>query len=181
MDVLIVGAGPSGIGVVRFKAGGVSDIRCSDAREIGAAFLNWPRQMSLLTPSFHSNPFGLIDLNSIDPETSPADFLRTQHPTGREYVKYLKAVAKCNELPIKMGVEVMGLQKEGSHFVISTNKGEFFADMVVWAVGQFFSPRDRSFLGADLALHSSKVQTGPILKEMSLPSLGVTKVGWMLR
>ena len=159
VDVLIVGAGPSGIGVASaLKQAGVSDILVVDAREIGAAFLNWPRQMSLLTPSFHSNPFGLIDLNSIDPETSPADFLRTQHPTGREYVKYLKAVAKCNELPIKMGVEVMGLQKEGSHFVISTNKGEFFADMVVWAVGQFFSPRDRSFLGADLALHSSRVQ-----------------------
>ena len=90
VDVLIVGAGPSGIGVASaLKQAGVSDILVVDAREIGAAFLNWPRQMSLLTPSFHSNPFGLIDLNSIDPETSPADFLRTQHPTGREYVKYL--------------------------------------------------------------------------------------------
>ena len=83
LSVLVVGAGPAGLGVATaLKQAGVRDTLIIDAREIGASFMKWPRQMSLLTPSFHSNSFGLTDLNSIEPETSPADFLRTQHPTG---------------------------------------------------------------------------------------------------
>lgn len=156
--MLIVGAGPSGIGVATaLKQAGVTDIQIIDAREIGASFLNWPRQMSLLTPSFHSNSFGLTDLNAIDPETSPADYLRTQHPKGDQYAKYLKAVATYHELPVRTGVRVSALEKEGDQFIATTNQGDFFADIVVWATGQFFSPRDQAFPGAELALHSSKV------------------------
>ena len=157
-SVLIVGAGPSGIGVATaLKQAGVTDMQIIDAREIGASFLNWPRQMSLLTPSFHSNSFGLTDLNAIDPETSPADYLRTQHPKGDQYAKYLKAVATYHELPVRTGVRVSALEKEGDQFIATTNQGDFFADIVVWATGQFFSPRDQAFPGAELALHSSKV------------------------
>ena len=157
-SVLIVGAGPSGIGVATaLKQAGVTDMQIIDAREIGASFLNWPRQMSLLTPSFHSNSFGLTDLNAIDPETSPADYLRTQHPKGDQYAKYLKAVATYHELPVRTGVRVSALEKEGDQFIATTNEGDFFADIVVWATGQFFSPRDQAFPGAELALHSSKV------------------------
>lgn len=156
--MLIVGAGPSGIGVATaLKQAGVTDMQIIDAREIGASFLNWPRQMSLLTPSFHSNSFGLTDLNAIDPETSPADYLRTQHPKGDQYAKYLKAVATYHELPVRTGVRVSALEKEGDQFIATTNEGDFFADIVVWATGQFFSPRDQAFPGAELALHSSKV------------------------
>ena len=157
-SVLIVGAGPSGIGVATaLKQTGVTDMQIIDAREIGASFLNWPRQMSLLTPSFHSNSFGLTDLNAIDPETSPADYLRTQHPKGDQYAKYLKAVATYHELPVRTGVRVSALEKEGDQFIATTNQGDFFADIVVWATGQFFSPQDQAFPGAELALHSSKV------------------------
>lgn len=157
-SVLIVGAGPSGIGVATaLKQAGVTDMQIIDAREIGASFLNWPLQMSLLTPSFHSNSFGLTDLNAIDPETSPADYLRTQHPKGDQYAKYLKAVATYHELPVRTGVRVSALEKEGDQFIATTNQGDFFADIVVWATGQFFSPRDQAFPGAELALHSSTV------------------------
>ena len=60
--------------------------------------------MSLLTPSFHSNSFGLTDLNSIEPETSPADFLRTRHPKGLQYANYLQAFTEYHELPVQTGI-----------------------------------------------------------------------------
>ena len=48
--VLIIGAGPAGLGVAAaLKRAGVIDMTVIDAREVGAAFRNWPRQMSLLT------------------------------------------------------------------------------------------------------------------------------------
>ena len=127
--VLVVGAGPAGLGVAAaLKRAGVNDMLVIDAREIGAAFRNWPRQMSLLTPSFHSNSFGLTDLNAIDPETSPADFLRTQHPEGRHYADYLQAVASHHQLPVRTGLTVNSLKKEESFFVAGTSDGEIRAD-----------------------------------------------------
>lgn len=157
--VLVVGAGPAGLGVAAaLKRAGVNDMLVIDAREIGAAFRNWPRQMSLLTPSFHSNSFGLTDLNAIDPETSPADFLRTQHPEGRHYADYLQAVASHHQLPVRTGLTVNSLKKEESFFVAGTSEGEIHADYVVWAAGQFFSPRTDAFPGAHYAIHSSRIK-----------------------
>ncbi len=117
LSFLVVGAGPAGLGVATaLKQAGVRDTLIIDAREIGASFMKWPRQMSLLTPSFHSNSFGLTDLNSIEPETSPADFLRTQHPTGPQYAKYLQAVAEYHELPVQTGIQLTKLEKQGDQF-----------------------------------------------------------------
>ena len=156
--VLIVGAGPAGLGVATaLKQAGVNEMVIIEAREIGASFLNWPRQMSFITPSFHSNSFGLTDLNAIDPDTSPADYLRTQHPRGEQYAKYLRAVVTHHELPVMTGVRVTNLIKQDGQFLASTNLGDYQAEMVVWAAGQFFSPRDQAFSGAELALHSSKI------------------------
>ena len=157
--VLIVGAGLAGLGVaLALKQAGVTEQLIVDAREVGAAFRAWPRSMSLLTPSFFSNSFGLTDLNSIDPNTSPADFLHTQHPKGHGYADYLDAIVGHFELPVRTEVSVTALKKEISHFCVETSQGPIYADHVVWAVGQFFHPRDREFPGAHHALHSSKVE-----------------------
>ena len=171
--VLIVGAGPAGLGVATaLKRAGVIDMLVIDAREIGAAFRNWPRQMSLLTPSFYSNSFGLTDLNAIDPETSPADFLRTQHPEGRHYADYLQAVATHHQLPVRTGIKVTALRKQDDDFIAATNEGEIVARYVVWAAGQFFFPREDTFPGAHLALHSSKVKDWSALEGDSFTVIG---------
>jgi putative flavoprotein involved in K+ transport len=158
-QVLIVGAGPAGLGVaLALKQAGITDQLIVDARGVGAAFRAWPRSMSLLTPSFFSNSFGLTDLNSIDPNTSPADFLHTQHPKGQGYADYLEAVVDHFELPVRTGVSVTSLKKESASFCVETSEGPIHADHVVWAAGQFFHPRDREFPGSHHALHSSKVE-----------------------
>ena len=73
-EVLIVGAGPAGIGcAVALEACGV-EVQLVDAKGVGASFEGWPRQMRLLTPSFHSNAFGGEDLNAVTTDTSPADY-----------------------------------------------------------------------------------------------------------
>ncbi|MBK1855621.1 NAD(P)-binding domain-containing protein [Verrucomicrobiaceae bacterium 5K15] len=156
--VLIVGAGPAGLGVsLALQRAGVTDQLVIDAREVGAAFRAWPNTMSLLTPSFYSNAFGLTDLNSIDPDTSPADFLHTQHPNGEGYAKYLEAIVSHFQLPVRPGVKVTSVKKESARFIVQSEQGEIHADYVVWAAGQFFHPRDHDFPGAEHALHSSRV------------------------
>ena len=157
--VLIVGAGPAGLGIsLALKRAGVVDQLVVDAREVGAAFRAWPKTMSLLTPSFFSNAFGLTDLNSIDPDSSPADYLHTQHPKGEGYANYLEAVVAHFQIPVRTGLEVTSVKKTTAGFVVESSQGTIYADYVIWAAGQFFYPRDQDFPGSHHALHSSKVR-----------------------
>jgi len=171
--VLIVGAGPAGLGIsMALKHAGVPDQLVIDAREVGASFSAWPRGMSLLSPSFNSNSFGLTDLNAIDPFTSPADFFKTQHPTGDAYASYLQAIVNQFQLPVSTGVTVNSIKKEFGEFTVQTSLGEMRPDYIVWAGGQFFSPRDKSFPGAEHALHSSKVEDWGSLEGESFTVIG---------
>lgn len=172
--VLIVGAGPAGLGVsLALKKAGVTDQLVVDSREIGAAFRSWPRGMALLTPSFFSNSFGLTDLNAIDPDTSPADYLHTQHPQGPGYANYLAAITQHYQLPVQSGVTVTAVKKqENAGFAVETSDGLMTADYVVWAAGQFFHPRDRDFPGAEHALHNSAVEDWAALEGDSFTVIG---------
>jgi len=164
-QVLIIGAGPAGLGVAAaLKRAGVIDFQVIDAKEIGASFRAWPKDMSLLTPSFNSNSFGLTDLNSIDPETSPADFFRTQHPPAQAYAYYLETVAKHHQLPVRTGIRVHSVNRTAGGFIAQTSNGSIEAEFIIWAGGQLSHPRDRDFPGAELALHSSRVTDWAALK-----------------
>ena len=171
--VLIVGAGPAGLGVsLALQQAGVTEQLVVDAREIGAAFDAWPKGMALLSPSFHSNNFGLTDLNAIDPLTSPADFLRTQHPKGPAYANYLRAVAEKFQLPVSTGVTVHSVEKVDQHFVVESSQGTMRPDYVVWAAGQFFHPKTEAFKGSEYALHSSKVKDWEALEGETFTIIG---------
>ena len=157
-SVLVVGAGPAGLGVATaLRHAGLNDILVIDSQCIGSAFRSWPKEMKLLTPSFNSNSFGLVDLNAIDPVTSPADFLHTQHPNGESYANYLEAVATHYELNVQEGTRLISIKKVQESFYVETSQGNIVAEHVVWAAGQFFYPRDNDFPGAEHALHSSRV------------------------
>ena len=171
--VLIVGAGPAGIGVsLALKKAGVTEQIVLDAREVGAAFRSWTSGMALLTPSFFSNSFGLTDLNSIDPDTSPADFLNTQHPDGPSYANYLEAIVQHFQLPVETGVKVTSVTKTSSNFSVETSQGLITTDFIVWAAGQFFHPRDRDFPGSQHALHNSAIKDWQELEGDSFTIIG---------
>lgn len=157
-NVLIVGAGPAGLGcAVALKACGVENLLLVERRGIGAAFDRWPAQMKMITPSFHSNPFGQPDLNAITPHTSPADFLGREHPSGEDYGRYLRAVAGFFELPVECGVEVLAVKKRDREFEVVTDSGTRRARFVIWAAGEFFQPHHGNIAGSDLCLHNSAV------------------------
>lgn len=166
-DVIIVGAGPAGLGVaLPLIDCGITRICILEARKVGAAFDHWPKQMRLLTPSFHSNAFRQPDLNAISLETSPADFIRSEHPTGAEYAAYLRSVVAHYELPVREGVRVEKLTPavamfpgdDGLRFEVATSAGTLSARNVIWAAGEFFYPLDDDFEGAGLCLHNTRVR-----------------------
>lgn len=157
--VIIIGAGPAGIGcAIALQTCGIP-VRLLDAQGVGSSFENWPRQMRLITPSFHGNSFGMVDLNALSPQTSPADFLHTQHPSGEEYARYLKALVYHYELKVEAPVRVHRITPQpNGEFSIETRQGRYRAAHVIWAAGEFGRPDDGGIRGADLCTHNSRVR-----------------------
>ena len=160
-EVAIVGAGPAGLGcAVALREFGVDDIIVLDRHEVGASFQRWPQEMRLITPSFTSNAFGLLDLNAIVPGTSPAYTLDLEHPSGIAYAKYLNAVVQHFQLPVEPGVDVCSLTTEDDGtFTLTTADRLVRARHVIWAAGEFQYPELHPFAGAECCCHSSEVRT----------------------
>lgn len=157
-DILIVGAGAAGVGMgVVLQDLGVSNFTILERHEVGASFLRWPAEMRFISPSFMSNGFGLLDLNAVTINTSPAHTLHEEHPTGRNYAHYLKAVASHFALPVQEGVEVYTVQPEAGGFLLYTSIGRLHSRFVVWAAGEFQYPNTKPFAGAEHCIHNATV------------------------
>jgi thioredoxin reductase len=161
-DVVIVGAGAAGIGTgIVLRDLGLDRFVILERHEIGASFARWPEEMRFITPSFTSNGFGMLDLNAVALDTSPAFTLNREHPSGREYVEYLRLIAGHFRLPVRAGVDVLDLEPlpGGAGFVLQTSQGAVRGRYVVWAGGEFQYPRKHDFPGAQSCLHASSVRS----------------------
>ena len=160
VEVVVVGAGAAGIGFgVTLHHLGIENFVILDRSAIGASFLRWPRQMRFITPSFNSNQFGTLDLNAVCLYTSPAYSVGVEHPTGREYARYLRGVADNFDLPVVPGVDVLSVATRAPRkgFLVKTSRGDVRARFVVWAAGEMQYPRTNGIRGGELCLHNSKV------------------------
>jgi putative flavoprotein involved in K+ transport len=148
-DVVVVGAGPAGLGVAAALRRIGIEATIVDRHGVGASFRQWPEGMRLITPSFTSNQFGLVDLNAITPETSPALSLLEEHPTGPRYAAYLELVAELEELDVTTGVDVTDVvPDDGGLAVLQRRAAPLRARMVVWAAGEAQYPRTNGIPGA---------------------------------
>jgi putative flavoprotein involved in K+ transport len=159
-DVVIVGAGPAGLGVAAALARLGIDAAVLDRHGIGASFRRWPEGTRLLTPSFTGNVFGAVDLNAVTFDTSPALTLGEEHPTGDGYADYLETVAKLEDLRVHAGVEVTDVVTvpDVGHLAVEVRGDDpFIARHVVWAAGEAAYPRRGGFPGADRCVPTIEV------------------------
>lgn len=158
-NVVIVGSGPAGVGIASLLNQTDIDYVVLEKRDIGHSFLEWPENMEMITPSFPSNAFGQMDLNSICEATSPAFLIGKEHLTGREYSEYLTEVVKYHQLNIQTGTEVKSVRKQQNGWMLETNRGIYFAKYLVWATGEFLNPQMAGIEGAEHCIHSSLVKS----------------------
>ncbi|MBO6920373.1 MAG: NAD(P)-binding domain-containing protein [Rhizobiaceae bacterium] len=136
--VVIVGAGPAGIGVAALLTQcGIPHI-ILERNRIGTSFHRWPKETCFISPSFTGNFFGSVDLNAITPESSPAFGLQAEHPSGVQYARYLEDVADVYDLDIDEGVEVRDFQVQDDGVIeLTTNFEKFKCMSLIWAGGEY--------------------------------------------
>ncbi|MEM1159188.1 MAG: NAD(P)/FAD-dependent oxidoreductase [Verrucomicrobiota bacterium] len=158
-EVIIVGAGAAGVGMgATFKDFGIHDFMILDRHEVGASFARWPEEMRLITPSFNTTPFGILDLNAVTLDTSVANFLGEEHPRGKDYARYLRALVQEMEIPVTGGWEVEGVEEDASGgFRLNGPRGEMACQYLIWAAGEFQFPRLNPFPGAALCRHNGQI------------------------
>ena len=82
VDLLIVGAGASGVGCgVMARQFGFDPDRTliiERGSAVGSTFEQWPEEMRFITPSFNQQAFGMMDLNSVAYDTSPAQMFHEE-------------------------------------------------------------------------------------------------------
>ena len=73
-----------------------------------------------------------------------------------------------NWMFVRCGVEVSAVCKKDEKFIVTTNQSDIFADIVIWAAGQFFYPKDSVFQVQTLPYILQKLMTGAISRVMNL-------------
>ncbi|MEM8693603.1 MAG: NAD(P)/FAD-dependent oxidoreductase [Pseudomonadota bacterium] len=173
LRVAVVGAGPAGLGVARvLRDLAIPDVWVLERGQIGQSFRDWPEETRLLTPSFPGNVFGLTDLNAISFDSSPGWSLRSEHPSGRSYARYLEQAADMFGVNVQCGIDVLALEHIDNGFALQTSRGELTADFVIWACGHFGAPTDAGLPGAELGRHYGTVSSWDDIEEDEVYVIG---------
>ena len=157
-DAVVVGGGAAGVGVaVALKDASVGNFVVVERHSVGASFASWPAETRFITPSFATNSIGMLDLNSVAIGSSPAYVVEVEHPTGKDYEMYLRAVARFFNLPIRQNTDVTRVTQARYGFRIDTNRGVLRARHLIWAAGEFQYPRVNGFVGSELCRHTATI------------------------
>lgn len=173
LSVVIVGAGPAGIGVARvLRDLAIPDVWVFERGQIGQSFRDWPKETRLLTPSFPGNVFGVTDLNAVSFDSSPGWSLRSEHPSGEAYAQYLEQAAELFGVNVQCGLDVFAIEPIENGFTLQTSRGTVTADYVIWACGHFGAPIDAGLPGARLGRHYGTVSSWDDVEEDEVYVIG---------
>ena len=102
-------------------------------------------------------------------------------PTKDEMADYLEAYATRFDLPVRTGVKVDRLTKEGDRFVVAAGDDRFVAEQVVVATGAYQTPRIPGFAsGLDpniVQMHSTEYRNPSQLREGGVLVVGAGNSG----
>ena len=173
LDVVVVGAGCSGVGVgfALTQVFGLAADRVllvDRGAGVGETFRRWPKEMRFISPSFNQQGWTeSFDLNSIAYNTSPAFMLHAEHPTGDQYASYLEFVAQFAGLNVRPRTDVTAVRPLADGFEVAAVTDGVAATLtaryVIWAAGEFQAPRGGAdaplFPGSELCRHNSTVRS----------------------
>jgi len=165
-ETVVIGGGQAGLSVGYHLARRDLPFVILDANErIGAAWRRRWDSLRLFTPGRYSGLPGM-------PFPGPAH----SFPTKDEVADYLEAYTVRFELPVRTGVRVDGLSRNGDRFVVKSGGLRFEADNVVVAMATHQVPRVPTF-AHDLGPGIVQLDAGAYRNPSQLRDGGVLVVG----
>lgn len=170
-DTVVIGGGQAGLSTGYYLQQQGHNFVILDAGErIGDTWRNRWDSLRLFTPARYD---GLVGMPFPAP---PQTF-----PTKNEMADYLEAYAAYFELPVRTGVRVDGLSKQGDQFLMLAGQQRFEAQNVVVAMATYQKPRVPSFgreLDPDIVqLHSSEYRNPAQLRDGGVLVVGAGNSG----
>jgi len=136
VETLVIGGGQSGLAVGYQLTGRGLPFVIVDANErVGDAWRNRWDSLRLFTPNFFN---GLPGMPFPGPRWGSL-------PTKDEFADYLEGYAERFELPVRTGVEIERLARNGDRFVATAGDRRFEADNVVVAMSSWQRPKVPEF------------------------------------
>jgi putative flavoprotein involved in K+ transport len=170
-DTVVIGGGQAGLAVGYHLARQGRRFVILDAYgRIGDAWRRRWDSLRLFTPARYDGLPGW-------PFPAPA----WSYPTKDQVADYLEAYAARFQLPVRTGVRVDRLSREGDRYVVAAGERRFQADHVVVASGAYQRPRIPAF-AAELdpgivQLHSSQYRDPSQLREGGVLVVGAANSG----
>lgn len=134
-DILIVGAGPAGIGASLAALKNKLRFMTIEQEDIGGTVLHYPRHKIVMTSPVELPMYGKVKL---------------KETTKEALLDLWMGVIQQTELKINTKEKMTGLKDEGGAFKVSTSKGEYTARSVVLAIGRRGTPRKLGVPGETL-------------------------------
>lgn len=148
VHTVIIGAGQAGLAVAYHLAqGGVRFVVLEANKRVGD---NWRKRWDSLRLFTAARYDGIAGM----PFPAP----RFEFPTKDEMADYLEAYSKRFKLPVRTGVKVKSVSRDGGRYIVTTNDRCYEAEHVVVAMANYQKPRIPAFdaLAPDIVqLHSS--------------------------
>ncbi|MCZ7570707.1 MAG: NAD(P)/FAD-dependent oxidoreductase [Ardenticatenaceae bacterium] len=170
-NTIIIGAGQAGLSTGYYLQKQGHDFVILDANErIGDSWRKRWDSLRLFTPARYDGLPGM-------PFPAPAH----SFPTKDEMGDYLEAYAARFELPVRTGVKVDRLTRQGGRFVVTAGDLRFEAENVVVAMANYQSPRVPPFAQAlapgIVQLHSSEYRNPSQLRDGGVLIVGAGNSG----
>jgi thioredoxin reductase (NADPH) len=144
LDLLVVGAGPTGIAIGAEACQAGLDVLLVDRGPLTAAIQQYPTFMEFFTTRDR------LEIARV-PFTIPDD-----KPTRRQALAYYRFVVERYQVPLALYEDVLDVRQDGDEFVVRTAKRTYRARAVALATGYFGNPRRLGVPGEDLPWVSSR-------------------------
>jgi putative flavoprotein involved in K+ transport len=171
VQTLVIGGGQAGLSVgYHLKQRGLPFTILDANERIGDAWRNRWDSLRLFTPARFDGLDGM-------PFPAPANAF----PTKNEMADYLETYAARFDLPVRTGVRVDGLSRQGSRYVVTAGNRRFEAEHVVVAMARYQVDRVPPFAGeldpSIVQFHSRDYRNPRQLKEGGVLIVGAGNSG----
>lgn len=170
-ETIVIGGGQAGLATgYQLARRGHPFVILDAGDRVGDSWRNRWESLRLFTPARYDSLPGM-------PFPAPA----STYPTKDEIADYLESYATGFDLPIRGGVKVDRLFKEGERFVVTAGDLRFEAENVVVATGAYHAPRVPAFAPqlapSILQMHSSQYRDPTQLRNGGVLVVGAGNSG----